>query len=106
MAKPYPKPLKDDRLEARDDRRHRLQEYRRSQYAKAMERDGGRCVFCPAPAQDIHHAYGRGRDAGDYREYYKNLMCVCRACHPGRIVGDRAGRNLEYVEEKLREING
>jgi hypothetical protein len=30
---------------------------------------------------------------------------VCREHHPGRIVGDRAGKNLEYVEEKLREIN-
>ena len=102
----FPKPLKDDRLEAKDDRKRRLLDYRRGQYVLAMERDRGACVFCGKAAQDIHHVYGRGRSVGDDREEFTNLMCVCRNCHPGRIVGDKAGKNLEYVEAKLKEING
>ena len=101
----YPKLLRSDRLEARDNRRERLRVYRREQYALAMDRDRGRCVFCGEPAVDVHHAYGRARDIGSPREHFTSLMCVCRKCHPGRIVGDKAGENLEYVEQKLKEIN-
>lgn len=101
----FPKPLKRDRLEARDERKIYLKEYREQQYCKAFERDGGKCALCGKPANDVHHCYGRGVDAGDWREHYTNLMCVCRGCHPGRIVGERAGKNLEFVEDKLKEIN-
>jgi len=105
VAEPIPKPLKDDRLEARDSRRDVLRDWRRKQYELAVARDRGACVFCGKAAQDVHHVYGRGKEIGDKREAYTSLMCVCRACHPGRIVGDKAGKNLEYVEEKLKEIN-
>ena len=101
----FPKPLKSDRKKARDDRKRCLDEYRKANYILAFERDGGKCVFCGKPAVDCHHCFGRGRDAGDWQEHYTSLLCVCRLCHPGRIVGDRAGKNLEYVEEKFKEIN-
>ena len=105
VAKPIPKPLKSDRKKARDDRKRRLDEFRKEQYALARERDKDRCVFCGKPAHDVHHSKGRGREIEDNREHFTNLMCVCREHHPGRIVGDKAGKNLEYVEEKLKEIN-
>ena len=100
-----PKPRKSDRHKTVADRREGLHVYRRRQYELAVDRDRGRCVFCGKEAVDVHHAFGRGKHAGDKREHFTSLMCVCRACHPGKIVGDRAGKNLEYVEQKLKEIN-
>ena len=64
-----------------DRRRTELQEYRRLQYLLAIERDSGLCG-CGRLAVDVHHEYGRGRRAGDWREHHDNLRCVCRACHP------------------------
>jgi hypothetical protein len=76
----YPKPEK--RKVEKEARRERLRAYRRRQYELAIERDGGMCVKCGRVAVDVHHIYGRGRDAGDWRERYDSLECVCRGCHP------------------------
>ena len=58
----------------------KLDEYRQEQYLLAIERDGGLCRYCRKSAVDVHHKYGRGREAGDPREHYSNLECVCREC--------------------------
>jgi len=84
--------------------------YRASQRELAIERDGGLCQICAAEgihreADDVHHVYGRGHKAGDWREDYKNLMCVCRECHPMPIFSKPAGENLRWVEEILEKIN-
>ena len=100
-----PKPTKLARDAERARRRQDLYDYRRVQYRLANRRDGGHCVICGNRGMDIHHVYGRGREAGDWREHYSKLMVVCRSCHPLPIVGDKAGKNLEWVEELLEEIN-
>jgi 5-methylcytosine-specific restriction endonuclease McrA len=73
-----PEPLADERRR----RREELREYRKAQYRLAIERDGGLCCTCGRVAVDVHHLYGRGRVAGDWRERHENLECVCRGCHP------------------------
>ena len=100
------KPSKKDRLAVKSKRESALVRYRKEQYALAWERDKGLCVFCGKPAQDTHHVYGRARCPGDWRENFKNLMCVCRKHHPAPIFHKPAGPKLAYVERKLEKING
>ncbi len=75
----YPKPITRKAENAR--RLRALRKYRREQYLLAVERDSGLCE-CGRPGADVHHVYGRGREAGDWREHHEQLRCVCRECHP------------------------
>ncbi len=75
----YPKPELRKVENAR--RLRELKKYRREQYLLAVERDSGLCE-CGRMADDVHHKYGRGRRAGDWREHHEQLRCVCRECHP------------------------
>ena len=77
--RPCPKP--ELRKVENAKRLRELRTYRREQYLLAAERDRGLC-HCGKLAVDIHHVYGRGRQAGDWREHYEQLRCVCRECHP------------------------
>jgi hypothetical protein len=85
--------------------------YRKSQAALAIERDNNQCVFCwfllgrVTRRDDVHHAYGRGDDAGDWREEYHSLMCTCRKHHPPAIQQKGASGNLDWVEDVLRMAN-
>jgi hypothetical protein len=76
----HPKP--PTRKAEKEKQRARLREYRREQYQLAIDRDGGLCRMCGRMAADVHHVYGRGKRAGDWREHHDNLICVCRQCHP------------------------
>ena len=68
--------------------KEKLHVYRRVQSMLVIDRDLARCVICwlrdgkKKRYDDIHHVFGRGNKAGDDREHYQNLMCVCRECHP------------------------
>lgn len=106
-----PKPIKADRTKGKKDRQSRLGDYRRNQVALAILRDDSTCVFCwfsrgkRTPRTQVHHVYGRGRDAGDWREHYTNLLCVCNNCHPLPIQTPGANEDLAYVEDVLRMAN-
>jgi len=78
--RPHPKPI--SKKEENGERKQKLEEYRREQYLLAIERDGGMCCYCGKSAADVHHKYGRDREAGDPKEHYSNLECVCRESHP------------------------
>jgi len=110
---PVPKPTKKDRLATTKKVKDDLKEYRRAQAAVAAYRDNQQCVICKfsmgrdTPMADVHHVYGRGKRAGDWREQAKNLMCVCRRCHPQPIKGDPgSSTDLAWVEDYLWMANG
>lgn len=100
-----PKPTRTDRLAGKKNRRSRLVDYRRNQVALAILRDDSTCVFCwylhgkRTARTQVHHVYGRGKDEGDWRENYTNLLCVCNDCHPLPIQTPGASANLGYVED-------
>lgn len=60
--------------------------------AAVFARDGGRCVFCGAPAQDAHHLLER-RLWSDGGYHPDNGIAVCAACHLD------CERTLRSVEE-------
>lgn len=99
------KPSKKDRLAKKSKKESALVRYRKEQCTLARERDEDLCVFCGKSFEDVHHVYGRARCAGDWRENFKNLMCVCRKHHPAPIFHKPAGPKLAYVEKKLEQIN-
>ncbi len=43
-------------------------------YRAVWERDGGRCVLCQAPGQDVDHIDGPSSELS-------NLRLLCKACH-------------------------
>ena len=111
MATPYPKPQKGSCKKHAASVKLALKEHRKEQYKLAIERDRGLCVICKRKhgctrkADDVHHVFGRGRSASDWRECYRSLMCVCRECHPQPIRIKGASKNLEWVEELLDNAN-
>lgn len=88
-----------------------LREYRQRQAALTIWRDNDQCVICYFKhlrnnrRAEIHHVYSRGRKAGDPREHYSNLMCVCRQCHPMPIQQQGASASLGWVENILEQAN-
>jgi len=48
---------------------------------KIFERDGGMCVYCGAPAQEIDHVIPN-KDGG--KPISSNGVCVCRHCNRKR----------------------
>lgn len=46
--------------------------------AKVRARDSNRCVYCGAPAEEIHHLVPLSKGG---TTTMSNLVCVCRACH-------------------------
>lgn len=102
--RPTPKPTKRERAQVVRERKSSLGDYRRIQAALAIERDNAQCVFChfiygkTTDSADVHHVWGRGKTAGDYREHYTSLLCTCREHHPQPILtgGDL---HLDYVQQ-------
>ena len=103
-----PKPTKLERTQARNKKKRELKRQRKSQALYALERDKYTCVVpeCDKPADDVHHVFGRGREASDPREFHTSLLSVCREHHPGRVVGNTPGKNHEWVVELLESVNG
>lgn len=88
-----------------------LKEYRATQALLAIHRDNALCAIhyfrdkMRVPGNQVHHVYGRSRRAGDWRENYESLLCVCIACHPLPIQIKGASPNLDWVEEILEQAN-
>jgi hypothetical protein len=68
--------------------REALKEYRRVHAALAIHRDNGYCVACFVEKkgylrkyEHVHHVFGRGTKAGDEKERYTSLMCLCAFHH-------------------------
>lgn len=107
----YPKPTKRERVKEKEDKKKSLIAYRRHQSALAILRDNDQCVICwfvhkrVRRREHIHHVYSRGREAGDWREHYINLMCVCASCHPLPIQTPGGSANLGWVEDVREQMN-
>lgn len=75
-----------------EQRRKRRRDYYRNVYLKSdawkrkryvvLKRDNWRCVYCGAPATEVHHKRYAKYNIG--REPIKWLVSVCRACHDAR----------------------
>ena len=108
---PKPKPTKAERLATKSDQKQDLKLYRQVQAALAIERDHSYCVFCYfmdgriVPRADVHHVYGRGKRAGDWREHYRHLLCTCRKHHPLPIQTPGGNPDLAYVEQVMANAN-
>jgi hypothetical protein len=65
----------------------KLSDHRKTQRLIAISRDSGRCVYCHYVLgreryyDHVHHVYGRGTKASDWRESYDVLLCLCLTCH-------------------------
>ena len=103
---PKPKLSKGTKKKQSEKRRRKLTAYRKEQMQLAYERDEGGCRICEAArADDCHHILGRGREAGDIREHYTNLIFVCRACHPAPIKFMPPPKDMEWIIELRDKIN-
>jgi len=104
------KPEKEERLHKARQRRENLKTFRALQHTMAQLRDSGLCVICffkynrPVPASEVHHAFGRGVSAEDWREDVTSLMCVCKSCHPHGAARHAHGKQ-EWVIDILRQAN-
>lgn len=107
----HPKPKKSDRESENRKRKIDLVSYRMVQSALAIDRDHDQCVVCKfvlgadTPRADVHHVYGRGRVAGDWREQYTSLMCVCKKHHPLPIQTPGGNEELAWVEAVRAQAN-
>jgi hypothetical protein len=105
------KPTRQERQEVQAQDKAALLKYRWSQAALAIYRDDNCCAVCwfllgkRTVRSDVHHVFSRGKIAGDWREQYVNLLCVCRKHHPLPIQYPGANPRLAWVEEVLRQAN-
>jgi len=87
-----------------------LRKYRKEQRLLAIQRDAGLCQYCYrlkgkyVDAQEVHHVFGRGRKAGDWRESYKSLLSTCRDCHPSGTSRNRGDEVSEWVLEQANKF--
>ena len=111
MSPACPKPTKAGRKSAKQSKHDQLVAYRKKQVERAIMRDAGYCTIHwfkygkKVPFDEVHHVFSRGQTAGDWRENYQSLLCVCRACHPQPIITPGGSANLGWVEEILRKAN-
>jgi predicted HNH restriction endonuclease len=86
-----------------------LRIYRETNYMLCVDRDLALCVICwfskgiRTQYEHVHHVLGRGTEAGDYREHYTNLMCVCAECHP--LPAQDAGSKQSWVIDISKKSN-
>lgn len=79
----------------------------------AILRDGGQCAVHwfrdgqRVPYDEVHHVYGRGKEAGSFREHFTAFLCVCKQCHaqlpPIQTPG--GDHTFTWVEELLGKAN-
>lgn len=109
--RPAPKPSKAERADAKQSQISSLKEYRRVQAALAIDRDGDLCAIHwfkygkRVLRQDVHHVYGRGRKAGDRKEHYTSLLCLCRGCHSQIAAIKTPGSTHRWVVDILQSAN-
>jgi hypothetical protein len=104
------KPEKSAKEERRE-RMHRRGEYASAQAQQTIFRDDALCINCfftygiVREFDEVHHFYGRGRDADDWREHHSSMGCLCRKCHnkftPIKVKGTRPEQ--EKVLEQANE---
>ncbi len=105
------KPKKADRLADKSRKHDELISFRQVQSKLAILRDRDQCAFCwfllgvEERREEIHHVYGRGKKAGDWREHYTSLVCTCRRHHPLPIQTPGGNPNLDWVEAVLKMAN-
>ena len=105
------KPSKQDRIAKDKQEKQALARYRQEQVVQAIHRDNSQCVFCwfllgvTTKRDEIHHVYGRGTEAGDWRERYENLLCTCKRHHPPPIKSPGLNPNLDWVEAVRKAAN-
>lgn len=103
---------------AKEERRERMKrrgEYAQLQAQRVVFRDNGLCINCyfvhgrAKKYDEVHHFYGRGRDAGDWREHHTSLGCLCRSCHrkfgPIQTKGTRPEQELILQRANEDPIN-
>lgn len=56
------------------------------------------CEVCGAKAVDIHHIDNKGMGGSKMKDYYENLIALCRDCH-------NKAHNEELTKDYLREIH-
>jgi len=107
-----PKPTKEERKDYAIKRSMDLAAHRKLVREVVLERDKHRCVICFhklhglwTPSTEIHHVYGRGKEADDWREQAENLMTVCRVHHPPPIKDDKPKPSMQWIEDLRRKIN-
>jgi hypothetical protein len=111
IRRAYPKSSKENRIEQKKSEKKDLQRYRSVQAALAIRRDAGLCAIHyfrhgeKRKYQDVHHVFGRGKGAGDWREHYSNLLCTCRICHPPPIYIPSTNGRTNWVEDVLHQAN-
>lgn len=59
------------------------------------KRDGGKCVWCPNPARDVHHIKPLSRGG---LTVMSNLACICDTCHNKRHGHMHATHKKKFVE--------
>jgi len=57
------------------------EEWRKKRYA-VLKRDNWRCVYCGAPATQVHHTRYARKNIGN--EPIKWLVSVCKSCHDSK----------------------
>jgi|SRR5699024_696191 len=62
--------------------------------AQIINRDGGLCVICKAPAVDIHHVKYKSRGG---RGVFTNGICICRKCHDKAHSSAKETERLEQM---------
>jgi 5-methylcytosine-specific restriction endonuclease McrA len=73
-------------------KRKRRRDYYRDEYLKSdawkrkryvvLKRDSWRCVYCGAPATEVHHKKYARKNIG--KEPIKWLVSICKPCHDGQ----------------------
>ena len=72
--------------------RHAIPLSRRAVFA----RDGGKCVYCSAPATSIDHVIPRSRGGA---HHWENVVAACHKCNH-----QKADRMLKEIGWKLRQL--
>lgn len=62
--------------------------------ARVLERDGGRCVVCGGPANQVDHV-----DPSGPHELW-NLRALCRTCHMRRTQAQSAAARMRGREDR------
>lgn len=96
-------------MRAQKNTKELLVKYRSIQATLCIERDNALCAIHffkhnkIVSYHHVHHVRGRGRVAGDSREHYTSLLCVCNICHPPPAQDDEGKQS--WVVDILAQAN-